>query len=83
GLTPIAFLQYLWSTFVYMLPACIAFVAFGSSLGGLIMRGNIKGVIIGIAIAAVAFLVPLALRPFFRKIGDNKPPVADKKSRKD
>lgn len=83
GLTPIAFLQYLWSTFVFMLPACIAFVAFGSSLGELIMRGNIKGVIIGIAIAVVAFLVPLALRPFFRKIGDNKPPVADKKSRKD
>ncbi|NTW76418.1 MAG: hypothetical protein HGB33_01305 [Syntrophaceae bacterium] len=83
GLTPIAFLQYLWSTFVFMLPACIAFVAFGSSLGELIMRGNIKGVIIGIAVAVIAFLVPLALRPFFRKIGDNKPPVADKKSRKD
>ncbi|MEN6624497.1 MAG: VTT domain-containing protein [Smithella sp.] len=69
GLTPISFAQYLWSTFVFMLPACIAFVAFGSSLGELIMRGTFKGVIIGIVIAAVAFLVPLALRPFFRKIG--------------
>ncbi len=32
GLTPIPFGHYLWSTFVFMLPACIAFVAFGSSL---------------------------------------------------
>jgi len=72
GLTPIAFVQYLWSTFVFMLPACIAFVAFGSSLSELILRGNIKGVIIGIVIAAVAFLIPVLLRPFFRKIGENK-----------
>jgi uncharacterized membrane protein YdjX (TVP38/TMEM64 family) len=91
GLTPIAFVQYLWSTFVFMLPACIAFVAFGSSLGELILRRNIRGVIIGIVVAAAAFLIPLALRPFFRKIGDNKTPAidetpgkeADKKSRKD
>jgi uncharacterized membrane protein YdjX (TVP38/TMEM64 family) len=72
GLTPIAFGQYLWSTFVFMLPACIAFVAFGSSLGELIMHGNIKGVIVGILIAVVAFLIPVLLRPFFRKVGDNK-----------
>lgn len=72
GLTPIAFVQYLWSTFVFMLPACIAFVAFGSSLGELILRKNVRGVIIGIVAAAVAFLIPFALRPFFRKIGDNK-----------
>ena len=72
GLTPIAFFQYLWSTFVFMLPACIAFVAFGSSLSELIMRGNVQGVIIGIVIAAVAFLIPALLRPFFRKIGENK-----------
>lgn len=91
GLTPIAFIQYLWSTFVFMLPACIAFVAFGSSLAELILRGNVRGVIIGVVVAVVAFLIPLALRPFFRKIGDNKTPVideasgkeADKKSRKD
>lgn len=77
GLTPIAFIQYLWSTFVFMLPACIAFVAFGSSLSELIMRGNIKGVIIGIVIGVVAFLIPVALRPFFRKIGDNKDTATD------
>lgn len=72
GLTPIAFFQYLWSTLIFMLPACIAFVAFGSSLGELILRGNVKGVIIGIGIAVGAFLIPLALRPFFRKVGNYK-----------
>jgi len=72
GLTPIAFIRYLWSTFIFMLPGCIAFVAFGSSLGELILRGNLRGVIIGMGIAAIAFLIPLALRPFFRKVGDSK-----------
>lgn len=70
GLTPVSFIQYLWSTFVFMLPACIAFVAFGSSLAELIIRGNFKGVITGITITVIAFLVPFALRPFFRKIGN-------------
>jgi uncharacterized membrane protein YdjX (TVP38/TMEM64 family)/Fe-S oxidoreductase len=82
GLTPIPFRQYLWSTFVFMLPACIAFVAFGSSLGELIMRGNVKGVAIGMIVAVCALLLPIALRPFFHKIGqentaagsDEKPP---------
>ncbi len=71
GLTPIPFRQYLWSTFVFMLPACVAFVAFGSSLGELLVRGNVRGVVMGVAIAAAAFSLPIALRPFFRKIGDN------------
>jgi uncharacterized membrane protein YdjX (TVP38/TMEM64 family) len=72
GLTPIPFRHYLWSTFVFMLPACIAFVAFGSSLGELVMGGNVRGVVIGIVIAVIAFILPLALRPFFRKIGEGE-----------
>ena len=72
GLTPIPFRQYMGSTFIFMLPACIAFVAFGSSLGELIMRGNVRGVVIGAVIAIIAFLLPVALRPFFRKIGENE-----------
>ena len=71
GLTPIPFRYYLWSTFIFMLPACIAFVAFGSSLGELLLRGNVRGLIIGIVIAVLAFLIPVAVRPFFRKVGDN------------
>ena len=82
GLTPIPFRQYLGSTFIFMLPACIAFVAFGSSLGELIMRGNIRGVVIGVIIAFIAFLLPVALRPFFRKIGENEPTALHDKPRK-
>jgi uncharacterized membrane protein YdjX (TVP38/TMEM64 family) len=70
GLTPIPFRQYLGSTFVFMLPACITFVAFGSSLGELFMRGNVKGVVFGIVVAVSAFLLTVALRRLYRKIGN-------------
>lgn len=83
GLTPIPFRQYLLSTFVFMLPACIAFVAFGSSLGELIMRGNIRGVVIGVVTAVIAFLVPVSLRPFFRKIGNDNNDYLNKKMGKE
>jgi uncharacterized membrane protein YdjX (TVP38/TMEM64 family)/Fe-S oxidoreductase len=83
GLTPIPFRQYLGSTFIFMLPACIAFVAFGSSLGELIMRGNIRGVIIGVVIAIIAFLLPVVLRPFFRKIGEDETAALPDKPRKE
>lgn len=69
GLTAISFWHYLWSTFVFMLPACIAFVAFGSSLSALVLDGNIRGLLAGIAIAAVALLLVIVLKPRFRKIG--------------
>ena len=69
GLTPIAFGQYLWSTFVFMLPACIAFVAFGSSLSALVLDGNIRGLLAGIAIAAAALVLVMVLKPRFRKVG--------------
>jgi hypothetical protein len=63
-----------------MLPACIAFVAFGSSLGDLIVRGNVRSVVIGFVIAACALLASLVIRPFFRKVGDNKEGVPDENS---
>jgi uncharacterized membrane protein YdjX (TVP38/TMEM64 family) len=69
GLTPIPFGQYLWSTFVFMLPACIAFVASGSSLGALILQGNIGGLLVGIAVALLALLLVMILKPHFRGIG--------------
>ena len=69
GLTPIPFGQYLWSSFVFMLPACIAFVAFGSSLSELILQGNIRGLLLGIAVAVLALLLVMILKPRFRKIG--------------
>jgi len=72
GITPIPFFHYLWSTFAFMLPACIAYVAFGSSMGELILRGNIKGLIIGILIATAALLLPLTLKPILRKVFPEK-----------
>ncbi len=69
GLTPIPFAHYLWSTFVFMLPACIAFVAFGSTLGELLLRGNLRGVGIGLAVAVLALIVAFFLKPYFRRIG--------------
>ena len=68
GVTPIPFFHYLWSTFVFMLPACIAYVAFGSSMGALILKGNVKGLVIGIVIASIAFLLPFAFKPFVKKV---------------
>lgn len=78
GLTPIPFGQYLWSSFVFMLPGCIAFVAFGSSLSSLILHGNIRGLLVGIAVAVLALLLVMFLKPLFRRIAgsgprDNKP----------
>ncbi len=72
GVTPIPFFHYLWSTFVFMLPACIAYVAFGSSMEELILKGNIKGLIIGILIASAAMVIPLFLKPMFKKIFPSK-----------
>jgi uncharacterized membrane protein YdjX (TVP38/TMEM64 family) len=69
GLTPIPFRHYLWSSFVFMLPACIAFVAFGSSLSELILRRNIRGLLLGIAVAVAALILAMVLKPRFQKIG--------------
>ena len=69
GLTPIPFGQYLWSSFVFMLPACIAFVAFGSSLSELILKGNIRGLLLGVAVGVVALILVMILKPRFRKLG--------------
>ncbi len=68
GITPIPFFHYLWSTFVFMLPACIAYVAFGSSMGELILKGNIKGIITGILIASVAMILPVVFKPMLKKV---------------
>jgi uncharacterized membrane protein YdjX (TVP38/TMEM64 family) len=72
GVTPIPFLHYLWSTFVFMLPACIAYVAFGSSMGSLILKGNVNGLIIGIIVASVALLLPFAFKPLVKKVSARK-----------
>jgi uncharacterized membrane protein YdjX (TVP38/TMEM64 family)/Fe-S oxidoreductase len=72
GVTPIPFVHYLWASFVFMLPACIAYVAFGSSMGELILKGNLKGLVIGIIVASAAMLLPFALKPLVRKVSSPK-----------
>ncbi len=72
GVTPIPFLHYLMASFVFMLPACIAYVAFGSSMGELILKGNLKGLVIGIIVASIALLLPFALKPLVKKVSSPK-----------
>jgi hypothetical protein len=55
-----------------MLPACIAYVAFGSSMGALLLKGNVKGLIIGIIVASIAMLLPFGLKPLVRKVSSPK-----------
>jgi uncharacterized membrane protein YdjX (TVP38/TMEM64 family) len=68
GVTSIPFLEYLWATFVFMLPPSIAFVAFGSSIREFVLLGNIKGITIGILIAASAIFILFALNRLLKKV---------------
>lgn len=62
GLTPISFLPYAVTTFICMLPACIAFIVFSSSLLDL-LKGNISpGLIIGILLIVAVSLIPFMIR---------------------
>ena len=72
GITPIPLLQYLGSTFIFMLPACIAFVVFGHSMGELISSGNIKPVLVAIVLVSVLMLLPVFFKSLYRKIFPEK-----------
>jgi uncharacterized membrane protein YdjX (TVP38/TMEM64 family) len=64
GLTKVSFTHYLLATFFCMLPACIAFIVFSSSLLGLI-RGNLSPTaLLGIALIVVVSLIPVFYRKF-------------------
>ena len=64
GLTRIPFTHYLLATFFCMLPACIAFIVFSSSILGLI-TGNVSGTaLLGIALIMLVSLVPV----FYRRV---------------
>ncbi|HEY3277748.1 MAG TPA: VTT domain-containing protein [Syntrophorhabdaceae bacterium] len=67
GITPIPFTRYFWCTFFFMLPGCVAYVVFASSLTDMV-RGNVKGLLVGLAVAAAAFMVSFAFRPIVRKL---------------
>ena len=64
GLTRIKFSHYAITTFICMLPACIAFIAFSSSLLDLI-RGKVSpGLLIGIGLIVLVSLIPV----FYKKL---------------
>lgn len=67
GITPIPTFHYLWSTFVFMLPACIAYVAFGSSMEEIIIKSNIKGLILAIVAISILMLLPFIFKPLLKR----------------
>ncbi len=70
GLTKIPFWHYALATFVFILPACIAFIVFSSSLLNLI-RGQVSpGLIIGAVLIVLVSLLPVFYRKFLGKTGD-------------
>lgn len=73
GMTKIGFLPYAATTFICMLPACIAFIVFSSSLLDLV-RGRISpALIIGIALIVLVSLVPFFYRRYQKKRGIEDP----------
>ena len=72
GLTKVSFAHYVLATFFCMLPACIAFIVFSSSLLGLI-RGNMSPTaLLGIVLIVAVSLLPLV----YRRI-KGKPAIAE------
>jgi uncharacterized membrane protein YdjX (TVP38/TMEM64 family) len=64
GLTKISFFHYVLASFLFMLPACIAFIVFSSSLLSLI-RGNLSGTaLIGITLIVIVSLIPVIYRQY-------------------
>lgn len=59
GLTKVKFVHYALTTFVCMLPACIAFIVFSSSLLDVI-RGRISlTFVVGLALVVLVMLIPI------------------------
>ncbi len=70
GITPVPFIHYVVTSYVFMLPACIAYVYFGSSLIDLLIKGEIKPLILSIVIISLIMVLPYIFRlkkDYFRK----------------
>ena len=73
GLTKIKFSHYAVATFICMLPACIAFITFSSSLLDLI-RGKVSpGLLIGIGLIVLVSLIPVFYKKYKAKKEDGAP----------
>ena len=64
GLTKVSFLQYAVTSFVCMLPGCIAFIVFSSSLLGLIKGTVSPTALLGIGLIVLVSLIPVIYRHF-------------------
>ena len=64
GLTRVPFTHYLVTTFVCMLPACIAFIVFSSSIIGLIKGKVSSAAVLGLGLIALVSLIPV----FYRRL---------------
>lgn len=62
GLTPIGFFPYALTSFICMLPACIAFIVFSSSLPDLLKGKASPELITGIVLIAIVSLIPVLVR---------------------
>lgn len=67
GLTRIPFLHYVAASFFCMLPACIAFIVFSSSLLGLITGTVSPTALLGIALIVLVSLLPVIYKRFGKK----------------
>ena len=73
GLTRIKFLHYAAATFIFMLPACIAFIVFAASLLDA-LRGRISiSFIAGLGMVIMVSLIPLLYRRYKAKKGIRDP----------
>jgi uncharacterized membrane protein YdjX (TVP38/TMEM64 family) len=75
GVTSVRFIDYVWATFVFIIPPCIAIASFGSSLGDFVLTGDMKGVVTKLAIASLALLFIFALKPLAKKLLPEKEKV--------
>jgi uncharacterized membrane protein YdjX (TVP38/TMEM64 family)/Fe-S oxidoreductase len=73
GLTRIKFLQYAVTTLVCMLPACIAFITFSSSLLDLVQGKVSREFLIGLGLVVFVSLIPLFYKVLKRKKGKEDP----------
>ncbi len=73
GLTKIGFWPYAAATFICMLPACIAYIVFSSSLLDL-FRGKVSAAfVIGIVLVILVSLIPFLYRRYRKKKGLGEP----------
>lgn len=64
GLTKVKFLHYAVATFLCMLPACIAFIVFSSSLWDLIGGKISPGLVVGILLVIAVSLIPVVYKRY-------------------